>query len=303
MKESVPAYFHYWGKTSEDGSYHLLPYHCLDVAAVGAVWWDASSAIRHSFRQNNELLAEKVRAWLLFFCALHDYGKYDLRFQRKDVATFNRLYEYLGGTLPSERDTKDYWHGEAGLYWFYQDLIALYGMPDSGEGLFHDAGEPEQWLFWKPWIEAVTGHHGHLKNAEFVRDAEFSLLVDKRYKVVDHSARAEWLNTLEGLFLKPVGLSLMDCPPVPSPLLAGFCSVADWLGSRCDSSNFSFLLTPESLKKYFEDKVTGDAQRILELSALSAIQCLLMVLWRCCRKGKAPGPCSYWLKPCLRDGH
>lgn len=26
--------YRYWGKTGEDGSYHLQPYHCLDVAAV-----------------------------------------------------------------------------------------------------------------------------------------------------------------------------------------------------------------------------------------------------------------------------
>jgi len=35
------TYFKYWGKArkaGEDGSpYHLLPYHCLDVAAVGCV--------------------------------------------------------------------------------------------------------------------------------------------------------------------------------------------------------------------------------------------------------------------------
>lgn len=28
-------YFKYWGKAAKDGTYHLLPYHCLDVAAVG----------------------------------------------------------------------------------------------------------------------------------------------------------------------------------------------------------------------------------------------------------------------------
>jgi len=28
------TYFKYWGKAEKDGSgYHLLPYHCLDVAA------------------------------------------------------------------------------------------------------------------------------------------------------------------------------------------------------------------------------------------------------------------------------
>jgi len=36
MKDSVPLYFRYWGKAERDGvRYHLLPYHCLDVAAMG----------------------------------------------------------------------------------------------------------------------------------------------------------------------------------------------------------------------------------------------------------------------------
>ncbi|MGK0497486.1 HD domain-containing protein, partial [Neptuniibacter pectenicola] len=36
---SIPPYMQYWGKAkkdpdSEGADYHLLPYHCLDVAAV-----------------------------------------------------------------------------------------------------------------------------------------------------------------------------------------------------------------------------------------------------------------------------
>ncbi len=35
-KLGMPAYFRYWGKAEKDGpGYHLLPYHCLNVAAVG----------------------------------------------------------------------------------------------------------------------------------------------------------------------------------------------------------------------------------------------------------------------------
>ena len=34
-ENKIPSYYRYWGKTAKDGSYHLLPYHCLDVAAVG----------------------------------------------------------------------------------------------------------------------------------------------------------------------------------------------------------------------------------------------------------------------------
>ena len=43
MDDSVPGYLRYWGKTEKDGNrYHLLPYHCLDVAAVG--WVEVFSA-------------------------------------------------------------------------------------------------------------------------------------------------------------------------------------------------------------------------------------------------------------------
>ena len=36
MIELTPSYYRYWGKADrETGQYHLLPYHCLDVAAVG----------------------------------------------------------------------------------------------------------------------------------------------------------------------------------------------------------------------------------------------------------------------------
>lgn len=266
MDELNAGYYRYWGKTAEDGSYHLLPYHCLDVAAVVAVWWGASPTIRRSFcRNNNE---EQTRAWVLFFCALHDYGKFDLRFQRKDNPAFKALYAYSGGALPSEHEVKNYWHGEAGLYWFREDLIYQYGSQVSGDGLFCDEVEPEQWESWKPWVEAVTGHHGHVKFAEYVKEAEFSCLVDKRYQPADHSARIVWLNALENLFLKPVGLTLQSHPPEPSPLLAGFCSIADWLGSRCDETNFSFLATPDDLGTYFETKATADAQRVLQLSGI-----------------------------------
>lgn len=260
------SFFAYWGKTAEDGSYHLLPYHCLDVAAVAAAWWEASHTIRRSFcRSGHE---EQVRAWLLFFSTLHDYGKFDLRFQLKDKPTFKKLNAYSGGTRPSEIEVKDYWHGEAGLYWCRKDLIALYGSPDSGIGLFRDEEEPEHWPSWKNWIEAVTGHHGHLKNAEYVKDAKFNSLVDKCYPKIDHAARVAWLRALEELFLKPVGLSLTSQPPETSPLLAGFCSVADWLGSRCDSANFTFLPTPEDLHAYFDKKVSADAQRVLQLAGI-----------------------------------
>jgi CRISPR-associated endonuclease/helicase Cas3 len=64
----------------------LLPYHRLDVAAVADVWWRQSRDISRCFIEITGLIEKQARAWLLFFIALHDYGKFDLRFQRKALA-------------------------------------------------------------------------------------------------------------------------------------------------------------------------------------------------------------------------
>ncbi len=279
--------FNYWGKTAEDGSYHLLPYHCLDVAAMVAVWWDSSATIRRSFCRNCD--EKQIRAWLLFFCALHDYGKFDLRFQLKAPA-FKSLYPYPAGTLPSEKEIKGYWHGEAGLYWFRKDYIQLFGCADSGGGLFFDEVEPEQWISWKPWIEAVTGHHGHLKNADYAISAEFSSTVDSRYRDVDLSARVAWQNVLAELFLSPAGLSLSSEPPEPSPMLAGLCSVADWLGSRCDVQNFSFHSQPKEPEAYFNQKSANDGGRVLEMSGIIGRSKPFSGVTALLPEGKSPRP-------------
>ena len=44
----MPSYFSYWGKarpTDDEAFFHLLPYHCLDVAAVGRVYLQRSPAL------------------------------------------------------------------------------------------------------------------------------------------------------------------------------------------------------------------------------------------------------------------
>ena len=268
MGDRPESYFRYWGKAEKDGSaYHLLPFHCLDVAAVVGVWWNASSTIRRSFCRDTDLTEAQLRAWVLFFTTLHDYGKVDVRFQLKDRRVWNLLYHIPNGCtrLPSERDCREYRHGENGLSWFKQDFLTYLGC-GQGDSFFID--EPLQWLAWKPWIEAVTGHHGYIKDAAYVSDAALPSTSDGRFSQIDRFARNEWLNELAQLFLHPVGLSLNESPPRPSPLLAGLCSVADWLGSRCDDSYFSFRQQPESLSAYFERKIEEDARRVFELSGM-----------------------------------
>jgi CRISPR-associated endonuclease/helicase Cas3 len=268
-------FFKYWGKAekAEEGKpsrYHLLPYHCLDVAAVVSVWWDASPAVRRSFCFDREVAETLMRAWLLFFSSLHDYGKFDLRFQRKVPAVWQFLSPLAGCglPLPSQFDCLGYRHGENGLSWFKQDYFALCGCDVQNNSLFLGECEPEQWQFWKPWIEAVTGHHGYIKQAEFVSESSLPSTCDSKFSAFDRVVRHEWLMALEKLFLHPVGLSIKDNPPVPSPMLAGLCSVADWLASRCDETNFSYQQSPEALHEYFKRKEVEDARRVFKFSGI-----------------------------------
>ncbi|MBI5100353.1 MAG: CRISPR-associated helicase/endonuclease Cas3 [Nitrospirae bacterium] len=271
-------YYKYWGKAEKDGAgYHLLPYHCLDVAAVGAVWWEQSPVISRSFCTHTSLSSAQVRAWILFFIALHDYGKFDIRFQRRVKPIWQTLYPDAGtytGNLPSERDCKEYYHGNAGLFWFKQDHGSLLGIesaePDAGLSFldFSEDSYSDQWQTWKPWLEAVAGHHGQVIKSENISPVSLPPTYDTRLAQVDLQARKEWVEALGELFLQPVGLSVNDSPPQCSPLMAGFCSVADWLGSRCADGNFLFHQNTQDLQGYFNEKIKADAYRILEFSGI-----------------------------------
>ncbi|HOH80711.1 MAG TPA: CRISPR-associated helicase/endonuclease Cas3 [Methanoregulaceae archaeon] len=287
---AAPSYFHYWGKTEKDtGSYHLLPFHCLDVAAVAAAWWDKSHAIRHCFRLNSRLNEEQIKAWVIFFVALHDYGKFDVRFQIRAKYVWEVIYPGAGSycLLPGVSDCRRYLHGEGGLFWFMQDHDKIYGSVSSGDRLdFLDALEDtssELWNSWKPWIEAVTGHHGCIRLSEYVCEAPLPPASDKRLGMADREARCLWLYSLEQLFLKPTGLSLSDSPPACSQtFLAGFCSIADWLGSQSDTDHFIFNGKPHDLAEYYDERCKADAPHILELAGVvgrsrpyGGVSCLL----------------------------
>ncbi|MFA5353647.1 MAG: CRISPR-associated helicase/endonuclease Cas3 [Thermodesulfovibrionales bacterium] len=282
MKTKIESlYFRYWGKADPEyqgeSKWHLLVYHCLDVTAVAAAWWAASPAIRRGFRIHNTISEEQIRAWVLFFTALHDYGKFDVRFQLRAAQVWQEFYPNAGSynALPSVQDCKVYYHGERGLAWFMDDHAKMLEREQLSIGdslsFLDDLEETcsDRWLAWKPWLEAVAGHHGNIKYAENVDPSPLPPTCDKRLSDIDLQARKEWLVVLEELFLRPVSLSLKDIPPVFSPLMAGFCSVSDWLGSRCDEQNFSYRQETQDLREYFEEKHAEDAVRVLDLAGIT----------------------------------
>ncbi|MEN8168732.1 MAG: CRISPR-associated helicase/endonuclease Cas3 [Pseudomonadota bacterium] len=212
-EQKLPIYYDYWGKTAEDGGYHLLPYHCLDVAAVGASWWQRDPVIRRLFVNATGQNEATCLAWLLFFLALHDLGKIDIRFQLKASDVLSKIRPNFD--LESvEPDTK-YYHGPSGWEWFVRDSGVL-GIKE---------GELPR---WGEWMRAVCGHHGSLSLGEPFSCPE----AEDEVVAFDAMARTELLHDLADLFLTPEGLS-MTAPPPPAPdMLAGFCSVSDWIGSN-----------------------------------------------------------------------
>lgn len=263
---SYPEYFRYWGKARPQDDkapgYHLLPYHCLDVAAVAAAWWNSNRNLQRQFKVliDSEVSEATLRAWVLFFVALHDLGKFDVRFQMKSTVALAALQPaWHADELPDRSEAERYGHGEYGLRWFVREYPDLLGIGEKNEEVV-DA--------WMPWLAAVAGHHGKVPRSRQRANAP-----DAEDQVVDHDhkARRAWLLALEELLLTPYGVGLGDSPPPlhrdNATYLAGFCAVCDWLGSN--ETWFKYHSQICDLDAYFRDRIAMiGLERLIERCGL-----------------------------------
>ena len=193
-----------------------------------------------------------LRAWVLFYIALHDLGKFDLRFQLKapDAVTlvWPSLQKLDHGLSPKEINTFD--HGHAGLAWANLEFAQWLGADDASRVL---------WEGWRPWLTAVTGHHG-----DYSQPRMEGLQLDTDEALIEHDrqARHTYVAALEHLFLTPCGLDLNTPPPAchagAQALLAGFCSVCDWIGSNTEA--FAYQKLGPALPAYFDDRLQHTQQ-------------------------------------------
>ncbi len=182
-------------------SYHLLPYHCLDVVAVADIWLQRSSVLLAQASQQIGKDEQLTRRIILFFIALHDLGKIDARFQEFVPALRCKLQ---GDEFEVEAERYD--HGSYGYAHFQREF-----------------GPSENMV-------AVAGHHGFCDTGLrfFLPDADESLLQQ------DKQARKEWVDYCLNWF------DLDGIPDVGQiGALAGLCSVSDWIGSSI--TNFTTL--------------------------------------------------------------
>ena len=276
------SFYQYWGKAKKQqdslgADYHLLAYHCLDVAAIAKAWWRASASLRRRFCQQSGLNEEQTQAWLLFFISLHDLGKFDIRFQLKAGDVWNQVNPDISqhGHRFSKTQIDKYYHGPAAVYWLFHDWKYRFSDRADDDYLLLDEEDNASWQAWFSWLAPVAGHHGSIAKASDKDERIFEILHQAASATLEilKNDRQSWYQILERLFLKPVGLSLENDPPelADGILLAGFCSVADWLGSCADDGAFEYDKQPpinSDLKNWFESRLPI-ARKLLQKAGLS----------------------------------
>ena len=236
-----PAYMRYWGKAKknpeqEGADYHLLPYHCLDVAAVADVWLRASPTLLQQISRQLGVEPEEARRIILFFVLLHDLGKFDARFQnfREDIRQ-----ELQGNDWEVEPDPAYYSHGSCGYKQFCEEFSDNYGSYDA--------------------MKAVAGHHGYCDTALNYDEPD----ADDELIELDIKARKEWVSFCLEFCL------LDEIPGVGEiPLLAGLCSVADWIGS----SITNFTMSAQDLNQYYQEVLPRAEEALKDTGVMKPIK-------------------------------
>lgn len=298
----IKQLFEFWGKARKadyqseaeyQAKFHFLPYHCLDVAAVAEVWIAQSPSLIKQFAKRLGCSESEAKAWVLFFVALHDLGKHLPQFQHKALHILKGINPLLGKLGFSENQIRGFYHGPAGYYWLHELLFKKEGSGSKNsmdldfDDFFDDdeEGAGIQWELWKHWMAAVAGHHGAIPTecGNFSLPSEVTRQAEESVK----AAMLLWLDVLAEIFLQPAGLSLESNPPQLVPdstsgqikqdkwaqnYLAGFCSVADWLGS---SERFDYDDQPcdclEQLQSWYEKRKPIAEKALIDCGLISQV--------------------------------
>lgn len=215
----------YWGKAAafsdQRPDYHLLAFHCIDVAAVGSALLRRMPRLRGLLAGLFGTEERYADAWLTYLISLHDLGKFAEAFQGQKPELFERLNRRQPARTYSVR------HDSLGNGLWTAELMS--------DVLTQDFGLPKRWKhFFAPLIRAVTGHHGqppqsvghigdHFSRADI--DAARAFAKEMQALLVPADA-------IEALAAQDGDDSIEHRVAALSWWLAGLTVLADWLGSN-----------------------------------------------------------------------
>lgn len=230
-------YNKYWGKKDGTGDYHLLPYHCLDAAAVGTVLVKNDPFLISIFEE--DVIFKENPRLLSFLLAVHDLGKFSKPFQEKIKDNINNEAGHTEETFWMLRsELKD--EGVIGKY-----------ILDNSHG-----SEPKKIKTFRKslviLIESVSGHHGRPVNKDGIK---LDSVLGNFGKENKEDARGFILDMLS-LFLPEINLNEISSTKTDkmiSWILAGLCVVSDWISSNNNYFKWKKTLIP--LEEYWSDAV------------------------------------------------
>ncbi len=259
--DTPPSYFRYWGKTEKDtGRYHLLPYHCLDVAAVGWILLDPDKPLCQRLTKQLNVSPAWLQRWISFCLCLHDIGKFATAFQGIAPALSPSLVPSDKRMPYSER------HDSLGFL-LWQDVLSSKWL-DCG-GLGYESCHSDLAKMFRnvaPWMEIVTGHHGEPPKRSHIRRQNF-------FTVADEDAACSFREDVTALFLGDFDGSFLADKDLKNRLklsswqLAGVVVLADWLGSGRSPETFSHIVMP--LDDYWQLHAMPHAEAVIAKADLS----------------------------------
>lgn len=258
---NAPAYFRYWGKAkpaADSGGTpcHLLPFHSLDVAAVGHHLLAPHTARCQELAAAMSLEPEHLQSLFVFSLAVHDLGKFARAFQSlaepdlPELITPDSSLAYGTAEWPH--------HSEAGAVFLKaflkgelkQEGLQVWGWSKPGSGAKD---------FLRVLLGMAFGHHGKPVDAGSNRRPSPGFPEDHQ---------AAWEYTCEvASWLRPQWPEQAEDKDWRKNFkkmtwhLAGFAVLADWLGS--DQSVFPYQATPQVLDDYWNSKALPQAEQVL----------------------------------------
>lgn len=247
----MSEYFKYWGKAQKcsDGTrdYHLLPYHCLDVAAVGNLLCK-QMGVSSYIAERLDIKESDVFSFISFLCAIHDIGKFSDGFQNQAPGLVQKL---RGISLAVAYQEK---HWSSG----YRFICKHTG--DIFEGDTNDVLDCID-----SWFSAVSGHHGKPPT-----NHRGVLPLSVQFPEQTAQDALGFIKEIKRIFNISGNITALfnneQAMKETSWGLAGLMVLADWIGSN--THWFAYQQTEQALGEYWMARALPQADRAIAESGV-----------------------------------
>ncbi len=248
-------------KQDNYAAYHLLPYHCLDVAAVGYVLLNKNPYWLKQFSKLTGIDETILKPVLIFFLALHDLGKFSESFQNIKP----ELLKQLQGIEKSFKHpySKQYFGHDSIGFLLWRERV----LDQISEQYQLNSKENKRWKLILTWfMQASNGHHGLPVKITNKCLSDYCNEIDTQ-SISEFVKEIILLFNIEALFKIDFDLkTLLKVIQKSSWFLAGFYVLCDWVGS---GKQFKYQTKKESkLENYWHNTALKTAEKAIEESGL-----------------------------------